>query len=58
MRPKTSLAAALVALGGAGVASNDDDGRSGVLSFPPSYTTAGGVIVTKTIGGGFEIQLS
>lgn len=58
MRPQTSLAAALIALGGAGVAFADGDRRAGGFSGPSSHVTTGDVNVVRSVAGGFEIRLS
>lgn len=58
MRLKTSLAAALIALGGAGVASAEGHIRAGGFSGLSNHVTSGGVTVVKTDGGGYEIQLA
>ncbi len=58
MRLKTSLAAALIALGGAGVAFAESGSRAGTFSGLSNHVTTGGVTVVKTDGGGYEIKLS
>lgn len=58
MRPQTSLAAALIALGGAGVAFADGDRRAGGLSGQSSHTTTGGVSVVRSVMGDYEIRFS
>ncbi len=58
MRVKTSLAAALIALGGAGVAVADGHSREGAFSGLSNHVTKGGVMVVKADGGTYEIHLS
>ncbi len=58
MRSRTSLAAALIALGGAGVAFADGDRRGDNFSGVSNQTTTGGVSVVRSEAGGYEIRLS
>lgn len=58
MRPQTSLAAALIALGGAGVAFAEGDRSAGGLSSLSGHAIAGGVSVVQSVAGGYEIRFS
>lgn len=58
MRSQTSLAAALIALGGAGVAFAESDRRAGGLSGLSSHATTDGVSVVRSNAGDYEIRLS
>lgn len=58
MALKSSLAAALVALGGAGVAVVESYERAGTTSGLSNPVPSSGVTVVKTDRGGYGIELS